>query len=136
MTLPEIGTQVILGIVGVLLGGVGLYVTYLINKHVENNQLNIILNSLNTMVHACVQEVYQTYVHELKDKNMFDKTEQQKALAMCLEKLQSQLPKSIEQWLENNFDNVKVYLVTLIESAIANIKLVGSEDNERSKECL
>lgn len=136
MYLPVIGTQVMLGIIGAVLSGLGLLSIYLINKHIENNQLKTIMTSLNSVVYACVQEVYQTYVEELQEKNMFDKAEQHKALEMCLEKIHKVLPKHIEQWLDDNFDDIKVYLVTLIESTIANLKLVGRDGNERSKKCI
>lgn len=125
MNWAEIGTQVILGIIGVVLSGVGLVVTYLVNKYIKNDKLKLVMNSLNELVRQCVQEVYQTYVEALKDKNMFDEAAQKKALEMCLEKIMTQMPADVEKWLQENYPNVKEYLITLIESWIATLKITG-----------
>lgn len=125
MTMPEILTQTTLGIIGVLLTGLGVFLTYLIHKYIKSNELKLILTSLTVVVENCVKEVYQTYVEELKDKNMFDEKAQKKALKMCLDKIQSIIPKNIEAWLDKNFTNIKEYLITLIESSIATLKASG-----------
>lgn len=125
MTMPEILTQTTLGVIGILLTGLGFFITFLIHKYIKSNELKLILTSLTVVVENCVKEVYQTYVEELKDKNMFDEKAQKKALKMCLEKVQSIIPQNIEEWLDKNFTNIKEYLVTLIESSIATLKASG-----------
>lgn len=125
MNWNEIGTEMILGLIGLIVTGLGLISTYLINKFVKNDKLRTIMTSLNTLVNACVQEVYQTYVEELKDKNIFDKEAQEKAKQMCLDKIKKELPNDIKKWLEDNFEDIEDYLVTLVESAVVSLKVIS-----------
>ena len=39
MNWGEIGTQLIIGIIGVVISGLGIYITYLINKFVNDAKL-------------------------------------------------------------------------------------------------
>ena len=68
MNWGEIGTQLIIGVIGVIgvvISGLGIYITYLINKFVNDAKLKSILSSLNTLVQNSVLEVYQTYVEAI-----------------------------------------------------------------------
>ena len=84
MNWAEIGTQIITGIIGVLIAGLGTLITVLINKYVKNDKLKTILNSLNETVRNAVSEVYQTYVEALKKDGMFDAEAQKEALNKAL----------------------------------------------------
>lgn len=122
MNWGEIGTELILGIIGILIAGLGTITTYLINKYVKDAQLKKIVTSLNDLVQTSVKYVYQTYVEALKDKNMFDVEAQSKALEMCLEKINTNMPADVKKWLEENYSDVQEYLKTLIEAALATFK--------------
>ena len=118
----EIGTQLILGIVGVIISGLGVYVTYLINKYVNDAKLKNILTSLNTLVQNSVLEVYQTYVEALKKAGNFNAEAQKLALERCLVLVKANMPKALETWLKANYSDIESYLKSLIEANIGLLK--------------
>ena len=122
MNWGEIGTQVILGILGVVLSSLGVVVTYLVNKYVNDAKLKNILTSLNTLVQNSVLEVYQTYVEALKKAGNFDAEAQKLALERCLTLIKANMPKDIETWLKANYSNVESYLKSLVEAQIGFLK--------------
>lgn len=122
MNWGEIGTQVILGVLGIVLSALGVLVTSLINKFVKSEEAKKIASSLNDLVKDSVLEVYQTYVEALKDKNMFDKDAQKKALERCLKLINTNMPSEVSEWLKANYSNAEGYLKTLIEANIALLK--------------
>lgn len=122
MTWNEILIQIIEYGLGLVLSAVGILITFLINKYVKNDTIKGYVNSLNALVQECVQEVYQTYVESLKVNGAFDKEAQEKALALCLEKINTKLPNDLKGWLNNNQADIQGYLTTLIESTIYSLK--------------
>lgn len=122
MDWAEIGTQVILGIIGVLITGLGTLVTLLINKYVKNDKLKGILSSLNEVVQKAVSEVYQTYVEALKKDGMFDEAAQKEALNKALEIIKTNASKDVMDWLKANYTDIDVYLKSQIEAMIGLLK--------------
>ncbi len=122
MDWAEIGTQVILGIIGIVISGLGALITFLINKYIKNDKLKSIINSLNDLVKNSVLEIYQTYVEALKKDGMFDKEAQEIALNKCLELINKNMPSDVKKWLDDNFDDATSYLKSLIESTIGLLK--------------
>lgn len=122
MNWGEIGTQVILGIVGVIISSLGVFATYLVNKYVNDNKLKTILNSLTTLVQNSVLEVYQTYVEALKKAGSFDAEAQKIALERCLALIKANMPKELETWLKSNYSDIESYLKSLIEAQIGLLK--------------
>ena len=122
MDWAEIGTQVILGIIGVLITGLGTLVTVLINKYVKNDKLKGILSSLNEVVQKAVSEVYQTYVEALKKDGMFDEAAQKEALNKALEIIKTNASKDVMDWLKANYTDIDVYLKSQIEAMIGLLK--------------
>ena len=122
MNWGEIGTQVILGIVGVIISSLGVVVTYLVNKYVNDAKLKNILTSLNTLVQNSVLEVYQTYVEALKKAGNFDAEAQKLALERCLTLIKANMPKDIDTWLKANYSNIESYLKSLVEAQIGFLK--------------
>ena len=122
MNWGEIGTQLIIGIIGVIISGLGIVVTYLINKYVNDAKLKNLLNSLYTLVQNSVLEVYQTYVEALKKAGKFDAEAQKQALNKCLEIIKVNMPKELESWLKANYSDVESYLKSLIEAQIGLLK--------------
>ena len=122
MNWGEIGTQVILSIIGIVISAVGVIVTYLVNKYVSDAKLKSILTSLNTLVQNSVLEVYQTYVEALKKAGKFDAEAQKLALERCLALIKANMPKDIETWLKANYSDIESYLKSLIEAQIGFLK--------------
>lgn len=127
MDWAQIGTQVVLGIIGVLIAGLGTLLTYVINKFVKNDQLKRILASLNDTVTQAVSEVYQTYVEALKDKNMFTEDAQKEALAKALDIIKNNLPADVMKWVQDNYADIDAYFKSLIEAAIGLLKNSGKK---------
>lgn len=122
-----IGTQVILGIIGVLITGLGTLITVLINKFVKNDKLKNILSSLNEVVQKAVSEVYQTYVEALKKDGMFDAEAQKEALNKALEIIKTNASKDVMDWLNANYTDIDAYLKSQIEAVIGLLKNSGSK---------
>lgn len=129
MNWAEIGTQVIVGIIGVLLTGLGTLITFLINKYIKNDKLKTILSSLNETVRNAVSEVYQTYVEALKKDGMFDAEAQKEALSKALEIIKTNLPSEVMTWVQENYTDIDAYFKSLIEAAIGLLKNSGSSSN-------
>lgn len=127
MDWSQIGTQVILGIIGVVISGLGAVITYLINKYIKNDKLKSIVNSLNELVKNSVLEVYQTYVQSLKDKNMFNEEAQKIALSKCLDLIKKNMSNEVKEWLDTNYSNIDDYLKDLIEATIGALKNSGTK---------
>lgn len=122
MNWENILTEVILSILGIVLSGLGALATYWISKLIKNDKLKTIINSLNDIVKKATLEVYQTYVEELKEKNIFDREAQKTALSKALKIIETNLPSDVSKWLEDNFTDVREYLKGLIEAQIALLK--------------
>lgn len=127
MNWNEIGNQLIIGIIGILISGLGIYVTYLINKFIKDKDLKEIILSLNEVVQQCVLTIYQTYVEELKCKNEFTLEAQKLALEHCLDLIKVNLPLKVKTWLEANYEDIDRYLKSLIEAQIGLLKNGGKK---------
>lgn len=122
MDWAQIGTQVILGIIGVLITGLGTLITFLINKYVRNDRLKSILSSLNETIRNAVSEVYQTYVEALKHDGMFDADAQKEALAKALEIIKRNLPADVMDWVKENYSDIDEYFRSQVEAVIGLLK--------------
>ena len=126
----QIGTEVILSLITVIIGALGSIFTYLIQKYVKDERLKNILNSLNDTAKNAASEVYQTYVEALKDKNMFDAAAQKEALNKALEIIKQNLPGDAMKWVTENYADIDSYFKSLIESAIGLLKNSGSKKTD------
>lgn len=122
MNWAEIGSQVVLAIIGVLITGLGTLITFLINKFVKDSKLKNILASLNEVVQKAVSEVYQTYVEALKKDGMFNAETQKEALNKALEIIKTNASKDVMDWLKANYTDIDVFLKSQIEAMIGLLK--------------
>lgn len=122
MDWAEIGTQIILGIMGVLITGLGTLITFLINKYIKNDKLKTILSSLNETIKNAVSEVYQTYVEALKKDGMFDADAQKEALEKALVIIKNNLPADVMAWVQENYTDIDAYFKSQIEAVIGLLK--------------
>lgn len=127
MDWSNIGAQVILGIIGVLLTGLGTLITVLINKYVKDKKANELAASFAACVMTQVQSVYQTYVQGLKDKNMFDADAQKEALNMCIQDVKENCTKEVLDWLKNNYADIDKVIRSQIEASIKKSKDEGKK---------
>lgn len=125
MDWAEIGTQVILGIVGAVISGLGILITNLINKFIKNDKLKTILNSLNELVRNSVLQIQQTYVDSLKKSGDFGAESQREALNRCIDLIKKNMPNDVKNWLESNVIDIEAYLIGLVEAQIGSLKNCG-----------
>ena len=118
----SIGTQVILGIIGVIITALGTVVTMLINKYVKDEKLKSMLNSLNQLLQNCVAEVQQTYVDALKKQGKFDLDAHEQALETALSKAKDSMTSEMWDWLVANYKDPDSYLRSRIEAIIGSFK--------------
>ena len=117
-----IATEIILGVVGLVMSALGILITYLINKYIKNDELTGIVNSLNELVRNSALEIYQTYVEALKKGGIFDETAQKEAQERCLALINRNMPEKVHAWLEANYGDIETYLKSLIEAQIGLLK--------------
>ena len=122
MNWENILNEAVLGLIGIVISALGALVSYWIAKKAKDEKLKGILNSLHEVVRNAVLETYQTYVEELKDKDVFDKEAQKKALTRALNIIETNLSEEVKTWLKTNYGNVQEYLKGLIEAQIALLK--------------
>lgn len=122
MNWNEIATQVILGIIGVLITGLGSLLTYIINKYVKNEKGKTIADSFKQLVMTNVQSTYQTYVEALKKEGKFDKEAQENALSRCVDNVKKTMPDSVKKWLGSNYQDITEVIKQMIESCIKESK--------------
>lgn len=125
MNWNEIGTQVIIAVLGVIISGLGIVFTYLINRFIKNDELKQIMNSLNQLVKSAVLEIQQIYVDELKKNGAFNYEAQKLAIEKCLNTIKANMPIKVEQWLKSNYMDIDNYLKTLIEAQVKLLKIGG-----------
>lgn len=118
----SIGTQIILGIVGVVITGLGSVITYLINKYIKDEKLKNMLLSFNDIIKNCTLEVQQTYVDALKKDGMFNLEAQKEAMELCLKKVKSSLTTDMTNWLITTYQDPDSYLRSKIEAIIGSFK--------------
>ena len=117
-----IATEIILGVVGLVMSALGILITYLINKYIKNDELKGIVNSLNELVRNSVLEIYQTYVEALKKGGIFNETAQKEAQERCLALINRNMPENVHAWLQANYGDIEAYLKSLIEAQIGLLK--------------
>ena len=115
-------TEVLIGLIGLILTALGSVIAYFIDKYVKNEQLKTTLSSFHDLVKNSVLETYQKYVEELKDNDMFDVRAQKTALAACLELIRTNMPQSVKTWLTANVSDIDGYLISNIEAQIGALK--------------
>ena len=117
-----IATEIILGVVGLVMSALGILITYLINKYIKNDELKGIVNSLNELVRNSVLEIYQTYVEALKKGGIFNETAQKEAQERCLALINRNMQENVHAWLQESFCDIDAYLKSLIEAQIGLLK--------------
>lgn len=112
--------------IGVMLMGlatwVSSFVTSWLSTKIKDKKLRSLAVQLNEIVMRAVMTITQTYVDNMKKQNAFDGEAQKNALNKCLGIINTQLTQELRCYIEDNFGDIKSYLVTLIESTIASLK--------------
>ena len=127
MNWSEILTEALISLIGLLFSALGVFLTYLINKYVKDQKAKDIINSLRQVVRDSVFEVYQTYVQELKERDIFNVEAQKVALERCLRLIKTNMSSDVKTWLEANYGDFTPYLKSLVEAQIGALKNSGGK---------
>lgn len=120
-------SEVVNGLIGLVITALGSIIAYLLDKYVKNEQLKTTLASFHDLVKNSVLETYQRYVEELKDKDMFNVQAQKTALAACVDLIKSNMPERVKKWLTANVSDIDGYLINNIEAQIGALKNSGKK---------
>lgn len=98
------------------------YFMIISGKHLTNQAIQI--------VHDTVDEVSQTYVEELKNKNQFDSSAQKEALQIAVDKSTTMMSSKVKDYISNNYDDLTKWIITQVESYIWNNKNVSEDKSQ------
>jgi len=93
-----------------------------ISLNIKDKKLQKFLLSINNIIVKNVKYIYQTYVEELKNKNLFDTDAQNEALCRCKELIFSDFTNEMKDYIMNNFGDVTEWITNQIETTIYDLK--------------
>lgn len=121
-------SEIALKAVGIIFLLISAWITNIVSKYVKNEKKKTTINSFNELIHKSVLTTYQTYVENLKDKNIFNKDAQKTALTACLYLIKENMPRDVEKWLKKNVDDIDGYLKDQIEAEIGELKNTNNKE--------
>lgn len=89
-----------------------------INKNSSNELANRIRWEVESAVEDAVMAVNQTFVEELKKKNLFDKEAQEEAFDRALDGTLKALSQSTVEFINNTYGDITIWLKDKIEAAV------------------
>ena len=102
----------------------GAAIAYLRTKisSINNNSSNELSNRIRWEVESAVEDavmaVNQTFVEELKKKNLFDKEAQEEAFDRALDGTLKALSQSTVEFINNTYGDITIWLKDKIEAAV------------------
>ena len=98
------------------------YVVGLLNQKIKDKKLARWSSEIWQIVMSAVQTVFQEFVDVLKKNGKFDEKAQKEAKDRAYKIIVSQLTPELKSYIEDNFGDMKEYLMNQIESMIYNLK--------------
>ena len=89
-----------------------------INENSSNELANRIRWEVESAVEDAVMAVNQTFVEELKKKNLFDKEAQEEAFDRALDGTLKALSQSTVEFINNTYGDITIWLKDKIEAAV------------------
>ncbi|MDY5668652.1 MAG: hypothetical protein SPK43_05385 [Candidatus Onthovivens sp.] len=89
-----------------------------INSNSSNELANRIRWEVESAVEDAVMAVNQTFVEELKKKNLFDKEAQEEAFDRALDGTLKALSQSTVEFINNTYGDITIWLKDKIEAAV------------------
>lgn len=113
-------------IVGIILSGLATWLTTfvvgLLNQKIKDKKLARWSSELFTIIMSAVQTVFQSFVDTMKKAGKFDESAQKEAKEKAYNIIVSQLTPELKKYIQDNFGDMKEYLMNQIESMIYNLK--------------
>lgn len=92
------------------------------NAQSNNAEANRIRWEVAEAVEDAVTAVNQTFVEELKSKNLFDKEKQEEAFERALEGTIDALSRETVDFINNTYGDINIWLIDKIEAAVSRNK--------------
>lgn len=114
------------GIIGTI--GTGLatwltsYLVGLINQKIKDKKLARWSSELLQIIMSAVQSVFQEFVDTMKKEGKFNEVAQKEAKDRAYNIIVSQLTPELRKYIEDNFGDMKEYIMNQIEAMIYNLK--------------
>lgn len=97
-------------------------ITNFFNKKIKNNQVAKWATDITNITLNAVSCVFQSFVETLKKQGKFDKEAQDMAKQKAYEIIMTQLTPELKKYIEDNFGDMKEYIMNLIETTIYQLK--------------
>lgn len=127
--LTPILTSLISVLVAFLIRLINIKVTELKGKVDDKTEYKYIEMISNTVT-KCVTEINQTYVENLKDKNMFTAAAQKEAFNNCLKSIENLLPDECKKYITETYKDLEAYLKVQIEAEVNKQKMPRGGSND------
>ena len=106
----------------IALGGAAIAFLRTKISSINNNSSNELANRIRWEVESAVEDavmaVNQTFVEELKKKNLFDKEAQEEAFDRALDGTLKALSQSTVEFINNTYGDITIWLKDKIEAAV------------------
>ena len=113
-------------IIGTVGAGLATWLTTFIvgwlNQKIKDKKLARWSSELFQIIMSAVQTVFQEFVDVLKKTGKFDEAAQKEAKDRAYKIIVSQLTPELKSYIEDNFGDMKEYILNQIEAMIYNLK--------------
>ena len=114
------------GIIGTIGTGLATWLTSFVvgwlNQKIKDKKLARWSTEVFQIVMSAVQTVFQEFVDVLKKNGKFDEAAQKEAKERAYKIITSQLTPELRKYIEDNFGDIKEYLLNQIEAMIYQLK--------------
>ncbi len=114
------------GIIGTIGTGLATWLTTfivgLLNQKIKDKKLARWSSELLQIIMSAVQTVFQSFVDVLKKEGKFGPEQQKEAKDKAYNIIVSQLTPDLRTYIEENFGDMKNYIMNQIEAMIYNLK--------------
>ena len=118
----EIIITLIVGIISYFVVFIRKQITEFINKKIENEKIKNGLETANNIVEQAVLYVTQTYVDELKGKDIFDAESQKTALQKAKDSAYAMFNDDILEIVQSTYGDFEEWMNTKIEEVVRKNK--------------
>ena len=124
--MPAEFTTILWSVVGIILTGLATWLTTagvsFLNQKIKDKKLARWASALWQIVMNAVQAVQQEFVDTLKKNGKFDEAAQKEAKERAYNVVVSQLTPELKSYIEENFGDMREYILNQIESMIYQLK--------------
>lgn len=114
------------GIIGTIGTGLATWLTTfivgLLNQKIKDKKLAMWATQLFQIIMSAVQAVFQDFVEVMKKEGTFTPDAQKEAKARAYQIIVSQLTPELKKYIEDNFGDMKEYIMNQIEAIIYQLK--------------